>query len=269
MRTRTKALVLTGILLVAVTIVLLSQDNGPRYHGRSLFGWLRIYHQSAADSEQPAQAKSAISHIGTNALPYALRWIQKENQGFWSDEDELTRGGMAVDIFYILGPAASNAIPELVKIIATNTVGSGLALYCLVGIGLPALPSLLSIASDTNATLRRFAIHRIEDFGTNAVPAVPLLITWLDDSNLEIAIAAFDVLIRLNLKPPSALPVFADKLNHWDMGMRFRAIKAISDYGAARRPVIDSLAQLLNDEDWRIRRRATNAIRYVAPEILP
>ena len=221
-------------------------------------------------SQDAKEAKAAIRKIGTNALPYALRWIQEKPTGdFWSEEDVLSRCDLAVDVFTLLGPAASPAIPELVNIACTDNIGSGHAVNSLAGMGPVALSALLGIVTNTNATigLRRHAISTLERAGTNAIPAVPAIIFCLDDPDLEIKVAAMDVLRKLILKSPAAFSAVTNKLGDPELCIRLRAFRALVDYGPDARPAIPALILQLDDENPRVRRFVTNALHAIAPDI--
>jgi hypothetical protein len=81
MRKRKRVVLLGACLLVAALLVsLLARESGPRYNGRSLSKWVVLYDKHAMTQESPefAEAVQAIQTIGTNALPYLLKWIQQE-----------------------------------------------------------------------------------------------------------------------------------------------------------------------------------------------
>jgi HEAT repeat protein len=226
--------------------------------------WSKIYCEAMSGSQQRLVAERAIRRIGTNALPSALRWIQEE---VIEDEDgKLQPADFAFAIFQILGPAATSAIPSLVEIANLHWESSGRAVAALASIGPSALPALVGLAQTPKKPVRYYAVVSIGTLGTNAIPAVPALKACLDDPDPRMAMSAFQVLIKLNLKSQALLPAFTNKLNDPRPFMRTRAIKAIADYGSAARPAISSLTAMLSDENSRVRFLATNAIHRMQPD---
>ena len=257
---------------LCVTIILLRQDNGPRYGGHNLSRWLNILNEARPQSQDAAEATTAIREIGTNALPYALRWIQeKRTDSIWSDPEEetLSRCDIAPDIFGVLGPVAKPAIPELVKIACTDSLASYRAVNSLAAIGPDALPSILGIINNTNATdaCRRQAMTRLGNIGTNEATVLPTLVHSMQDTNLETALVAFEALIQLDIKSPMVLSVLTNELENPEIVMRMRAINALIRYGPGAREVLPALARRLQDSDPHVRRFATNALHRIAPDI--
>src|SRR5579863_2105310 len=106
----------------------------PHYQGRSLSAWTMILHStpsyreaSAQDKELSKRATEAIRHIGTNALPYALKLCSTHDSSLKrallkiADDDEKLLGiqlvsadaahQMGQEIFWVLGSTAKPAIP--------------------------------------------------------------------------------------------------------------------------------------------------------------
>src|SRR5437762_2441235 len=78
---RRKYGLLLGVALVAVgVVVVLSRSGEPAYGGRRLSEWVDGYATRYPNSE----SDEAIRQIGTNAIPYLLKWIQYETPGWKS-----------------------------------------------------------------------------------------------------------------------------------------------------------------------------------------
>jgi hypothetical protein len=121
------------------------RDREPEYNGVPLSTWLKGYGNPQAtysdDSlEALLKARSAVCHIGTNALPFFLRWIQYEQPGWrrsfnhavwkllppalqynrttrWLLADRAwDRANSAVAGFAFLGTNAAPALPELQRL---------------------------------------------------------------------------------------------------------------------------------------------------------
>src|SRR5205814_6792920 len=104
----------------------------PSYGGRSLSEWVGRL-DAAAEPAATKEAEEAIRRIGTNALPYLLEWIQYERPAWVSSLNRVTggllkkhdislqlknstRAEQSVKAFPILGPHASGAIPQLLRL---------------------------------------------------------------------------------------------------------------------------------------------------------
>jgi hypothetical protein len=150
-------------------------EREPEYNGTKLSMVVEsmegTYHFGTVD---------AIQHIGTNALPFLLKWIQYEQPswrrraytvysklpnrlqgpatGDWilGLESEDRKNG-ARKAFYHLGPQASTAVADL-YVLALNPKTSRIAFECLEGIGDPAVPALnrLTDAPDKRIRTRAF-----------------------------------------------------------------------------------------------------------------
>jgi hypothetical protein len=114
-----------------IGLLLWPSKREPQYNGVSLSLWLVRYDSGIKAQDE---AVDAIRHIGTNALPFLLRWIQHENgwkdslgkkllnwpvvgrnhlahRLIWSMTSQ--RANSAVNGFRILGSQANPALLEL------------------------------------------------------------------------------------------------------------------------------------------------------------
>ena len=78
MRKRRLILLLIGVVLLAVGLaVLVRPEREPEYGGKRLSEWVEMFTSNRSSGGDRA-AEEAIRHIGTNSLPYLLRWISYE-----------------------------------------------------------------------------------------------------------------------------------------------------------------------------------------------
>src|SRR3569832_1231853 len=77
-KTRIMLLLPASIGLKAAAAVVLFREREPDYDGRSLSSWVIRCGDSRLTGGDAA-AQQAITKIGTNALPFLLRWIQLES----------------------------------------------------------------------------------------------------------------------------------------------------------------------------------------------
>src|SRR5690348_12098163 len=71
-------LLLTGAVLIASLLVFLWPERGPkepRYQGKSLSEWIARAVPIPRAPSMHADAEEAIRHMGTNALPCLLQWL--------------------------------------------------------------------------------------------------------------------------------------------------------------------------------------------------
>lgn len=171
-------------------------------------------------SPQSMAAAYSVRQIGTNALPWLLKWTRCEvsepitlrvakklvspfatKLGGQAASDrcdgflqkifksrEAINAELAYDGFRILGPQAGSAVPRLTELMHDTTSPqtlwrSELMLGC---IGDKGLPPLLDGVTNRNALQRLGAIGTIEMFfsETNLIPAIPILGAWLSDDQL-------------------------------------------------------------------------------------
>jgi HEAT repeat protein len=162
-------------------------DHGhPQYAGLTLDRWLaELDLASPASGARALEAEHAVRAMGTNCFPRLFKLVTKEEplwrrlalwvngaQSFFRfpvTSTSLVRA-RAIEGYAVLGPAAKDAIPELVHVLdssASPQVRSDVA-TALGRIGLaaqPAIPALMRAAQDSSPDLRRsarFAIANIQ-----------------------------------------------------------------------------------------------------------
>jgi hypothetical protein len=204
----------------------------PRYHGISLTAWLCTYDSYFSSSNFPTmaqmdQAADAVRHIGTNALPFLLRWISDEpapwrrkarsaleklphpfhRLGLLTDarmgpKSDL-RHRLALYGFIVLGPDAAPAIPALKQFQAgffryspDIIISAGLALDHVQG-GQRSLD--MATLSDDNSPplLRAFAAHRIALLEPKSPRVRSALVKALQDQDFIVRYHATNELRRI------------------------------------------------------------------------
>ena len=132
-RRRLLLILLAPVASIALAFFIWPREPEPEYNGAPLSEWLERYR------ENKPQAAEAIRHIGTNALPFLVRWIQYETPGWrnflnhlhtrllssaqnsralqWLLDDKADRRAeLAVEAFWALGSKASPASDELLRL---------------------------------------------------------------------------------------------------------------------------------------------------------
>jgi hypothetical protein len=82
---RRRLLLILNACVASITIALLvwPREREPEYNSVELSKWLERY------NDKKPHAAEAIRHIGTNALPFLLHWIQYETPGWRNALDHL------------------------------------------------------------------------------------------------------------------------------------------------------------------------------------
>jgi HEAT repeats len=285
-------------LLFAVAVLLIvGRKSEPSSRGHPLSYWI---HQYDPRTSTGADAAEAIAEIGTNALPYLLQWIEyqpprwrllftatRETGRRWVPRWLTTapgevRADEAMVAFGALGAAAQSATTRLgVLAREPERHRHSRGNIALGQVGLPAIPELVRILSDTNVTPdARFAatreleqlVHRAMargTLGTNAVTAIPALIQNLNDPNAWVAAEAASLLGALKLQASSSVPALTAALANSNSLIRDRAAIALGEFGTEARAALPNLLTALTDTDQDVRVRATNAVLSIAPESLP
>jgi hypothetical protein len=241
-------------------------------------------------------AKVAIGRIGTNSLPWLVKWIREANQvhpwkskllhaadklplalrsdyilDFLRNDHVAIRAANAVCSFHILGPPG---ISELTRLMDDPVSAPGLRRAAMAGLSGSAkdgLPLLLRVLVDTrqqDRVLAAYYIETMQDLGTNSTPAVPVLVQCLKDADPDVAVAAAQALGNLNVEPGVAVPALSDSLQAPRRWLRVAAANSLAEFGQQARPAVPSLVKALSDPDIHVRGRATNALERIAPGVL-
>ncbi len=293
-------LILGCVVAVFALALLLTGYREPSYQGRKLSQWMNAFYNSlGGDPETPEylEAAAAVRHMGTNALPHLLKWISsqpsrsktREKLAAWMhklpervipqfghdwicEDARRVRIGRATVAFQILGTNAAPALPQLFRLAndPTDEERAIQATRATYGMGPEVIPALLRTIQNTNSLGRNryAAMIGITGHGTNALPAVPILIHYLDAPEPLICCGAAEMLGRLQLEPATCVPAlirFAAKTN---AGAQASGVKALGQFGTNAQPAVPVLHAALADKNEYIQRLATEALLKIAPEVL-
>jgi len=287
-RWRTIIIFTIAAAFFAVVAFLLLRREEPSYAGRPLSSWVMdMGVKAAADPDKtfPKQetidrAAHAMGQIGTNAIPYLLRWINakppawKESVfGFvnkvaaalhlrvylW-DKTGL-RGYQAAKAFEHVHPVPDYAISNLAALMndpdRDRAERAGTALGAIANKSFRALVILM-----TNSTpeIRVKAIERVRGWRSDARSVLPLLIRYLGDPNGKVASCAAATLGGLKLEPDICLPALTNALEDPRYSVRYAASNAIIQIersladpeGLSRRPQRAATNRLSPPARWRV-----------------
>ena len=289
MKTRLKLLLCGGI--ISILGVFFYWDNQatqksanvvlpePTYEGQNLTYWVdHWYDQKEFPNHKFEQA---VRTMGTSAVPYLVNWItQPDRTTAYPD-----RAYRALNGFEILGPVASPAIPDLVKVLGR---GGNFPAVALGYIGTNAIPALTNrlLELDSNAhPLKKFISQffssgnpregryearnifwALSCYGTNGQPAVPALIAYLQNPDARDAWIAVGVLAEAGHNQPEIVfPVLFNCFSNSPGMVRFGVADALSTFGTNAVSAIPLLLSGLQDPDPQARAHIAVAIKKIAP----
>jgi HEAT repeat protein len=177
----------------------------------------------------------------------------------------------AAQAFGVLGHAAKNAIPKLTQLANDPTLDSVpfIAAMTLAKLGDDGFPPLFNLlTNETYAELRYRGVIGMRYQGTNAIPAIPWLLNWLNDPGTLISSAAAETLGWLAVQPDVVLPGLSNRLKHPEQHIRFETVGVLEIFAMKDRAAVPTLAVALGDSDASVREAATNALLKIAPEAL-
>ena len=242
--------------LVAAFLVFLTRE--PEFDGRNLMQWLEI------GTTNFAAASNTLARIGTNSLPFVLKWtgaepepanrkppgyllklprpIRAKSMGYWmSHDDTERRAALARVALRALQGKACSIVPEL-KAMTYKKPPSPVpwrAIQALGAMGTNSFPVLLDILREPDHPCRAGAATIIGDM----LQKYPSLGAVAD-------------------------PVLAKCLNETDTLLVMRASSAVDHDHANLALVIPPLIRNLTNDDVLIRLSATNALSDLAPQCL-
>jgi len=218
-------LAVVACAVVFVVVAVATREREPEYGGRKLSEWLPCLwwsHSGNPSAKLTEEARVAIRQIGTEAIPYLMKWMQYEPAAWkrklysavnpmikrlnpsWQFNDfgreQLAEGAMRALVTlaedrYIekVTSEEERVIPELTRVLndrsaSTSARRAAYALSCLGSAGLP--PLLEALTNRRERDLRLYIVYRIGEMGTNARPAVPALQRALIDPERNVRDAA-------------------------------------------------------------------------------
>ena len=159
-----------------------------------------------------------------------------------------------------IGPAASPAVPLL------QQVTNDFATVALIKIRRGSFQPFFERLRDTSNFTHWFGTAvQVEGLGSNAEPAIPLLVAALESTNKDIRDIAVSALGGLHRRPDLCLGPLVGLLST-NTGSRENVLHALSYFGPAAKPLAPEVARCLRDPDPAIRARAAYALSRMQPQ---
>jgi hypothetical protein len=303
-RRRRVIIVLVACVLVGIgAVAIWPGEREPEYNGKKLSEWLNRYEESRLrqDKQNQRVAADAIQHIGTNALPCLVKWIQYGRPA-WKDRIAglvlKTRSKMlarwymnaerlrfeAIRGFEVLGPEAAAAVPQLAKIVNSSRGGFSQrwALDALSHIGKDAFPTLLAALENPETDfIAADCICQMAKHGVDISPAIPTfllmdrqtdeLVKRLEQPNARTLHPGYYYVLSTLLfeNRPFLIPALTKCLHHPNNDVRIEAAKALGRLGQDARPAAPALREALDVRVIAVQEAALSALEKIAPEVLP
>ena len=211
-----------------------------------------------------------IGRVSEDVVPaiskFARQSLQTNTNAVPGPGDEL----VAAYSLNQLGDAARPALAQIQALTnAANVEARSMAEAALLKLtrqGLPLLIESLSNADDSTNLLKAARILRWA--GTNGAPAVPILIGALQHTNQQLQEQVAQSLGGIHSHPELSIPALVPLLRSTNGFTRWHTLEALRLFkGSPIDPhTISELISCLQDGEEGVRKRATNALRSLAPE---
>jgi len=261
------------------------RQREPVVRGRPLTYWLEPERQQPRES--PETVAEVIAEMDDRSVAFLVRQLE------WEPPSRLARefDDLASRLFNIrpfsnwsdkrvaaaaaleqLGPRAELAIPPL-KALATNDpypatlVVPGVALAALIRLGQEPLEPHLGKLLEPSSKDGHICGVAMYYLGTNAAPAVPLLVKVLEKSSKDWEKGwAVCLLATIRSRPELTVPALASALPHTNPSIRRDAVEGLGRFGPSAKPAWGELLDRLDDPGLDVRAVTTNALRQIDPE---
>lgn len=288
------------VLIFAVAVFCLHHSEPePIYKGRPLSQWLDDYNSALrvgvpADVQRDKQtaATAAVRSIGSNAVPFLVRWHTAKDSTFqievtkicnriwntvhlrptsnwlWKNSALYKRYNARIS-FIILRTEASSALPEVARQFAASDQSDTVleSAICLSQLGTNGLKVLLETIQNPPSPLHfkkaLDVICYVDYLGTNAAPAIPVLISVTKTNHTDDRWTAAIALGALKIYPQQTVPALRDVLQSTNSPYRAIVIRQIGAFGKDAKVAVPDLAQFLNDKNATVAESARNAIYQI------
>ena len=270
---RLRWLFVGSVILGVVCWVL--KSNAPSYKARSASHWFKAY--SSMDQSEREEAILAFRTMGSNAVPMLVAelearpshidhelnsWLNRiRRYPLDYNQQHNWRRERACDLLREMGESARDAIPSLEKAstdsmwyIATS------ARAALVKLRNEPLAPYIATLHDRSDPMWYSNAMMVADCGTNAAPAIPLLLESLQASSTIVQAHAIIALGMIRCEPQVCVPAVIPFLTNANVALRQKAYFALLAFKDVTQNASDEVILGLNDSDPWTRSQALLAV---------
>ncbi len=207
-----------------------------------------------------ADCLAGIGPEAREAVPGLIRALQAPRGPGWNQDQAVAAAAYALGE---IGPAAAAAIPFLAGI--TNDA----AQVALIKIRQGSFQAFFERLKDTSKPDQWcLTAQAVSLLGTNADPAIPSLLAAFQNTNSAINQFAVDIVGKLHRRPDLCLDPLVSLLESTNSNLRWSALLALAGFGSDAKQVLPRLLPYLTNHERYLRECATNALGFIAPEVL-
>jgi len=218
--------------------------------------------QDAVVQFNAARSLAGLGPAAREALPALIAALQCRSGPAWQATAVREAAALALGE---IGAAAAAAIPQLVAL--TNIVSAELAVIKIQGGPFQPFIERLRDTSDESKWIR--AARLVADLGTNAEPAIPLLLSVLSSTNrIAAREQALYALGRIHSRPDLCIPAMMALLDSPEGNIRYRTLMVLTTFGAEAKQAFPAILRSIGSAShwpW-VQLEATNTLRAIDPE---
>jgi hypothetical protein len=208
----------------------------PIYGGKALSLWLQTYDPSSPfgrGSREWNEADDAVRHIGTNAIPALLQMLREKDTDLKLRVEALAQKQRVIKIHFIPAPV--------------RNVEASMAFIVLGDAAKDAVPDLMKIYDENNSVESQSAIEDVFSWiGPAAKPAIPLLLRAATNSNNQVRANALWALGGIHAEPQLCVPKLIQALGDSDESAQLSAAHALGMFGTDAQSAVPALMELTN-----------------------
>jgi hypothetical protein len=248
----------------------------PHYKGRTVAYWFKVR------GSRPSEAKVAFEAMGANAVPFLASQLERRPSHIFLELNaflvrlfpriqsyELQRLNRQMGASYLLGELGESARPAIpaLESVAPNSMGESgsiAAKAALIKIRKESLAPYIERLRDANNDHDRFAnTLLLEQLGTNARAAVPLLLDALHHTNSVVQCFALRALGGIHSEPDPCVSAVVPFLTNGHPAVRATALGTVLAFQTNANKASNEIINTLSDPEPHVRYMALLAVKEV------
>jgi len=287
-----------AVTLVVARLIKSAPGEGPISHEQHLSYWVdtlgRVaFGKQSVNSIEVSNADEAITHIGAEAFPYLLKWIQSEHppaasklspwmnklfsrypsiERLFVSQHDIRIEGTGSAFALLRTNIDSPAIEALVRLMNDSSAPRTAyrATAVLGGAGPQALPALAKVLENPKHPMRWLAVRLVlfQTAPASPDPLVPGLINCLTDHTRDTSAIAASALARRKAPPQLAVPALVGCLASASAPLRNNAAKSLASFEGQASIALPALTNLFTDALPEVRQTASNSVATITAWLL-